>query len=97
MPPILHLKWEIRKVVGKKRAGKGFEYRVRWKDTWLHRSELGNAQRLLQEYEAGRKAHRGPKPCKATRADKTKWTFGRIVWENLGQRITVEGRPQELR
>ncbi len=25
--------WEIRNIVGKRRAGKGYEYRVRWKDT----------------------------------------------------------------
>lgn len=40
--------WEIRKIVGKRRVGKGYEYKVRWKDTWLPRSELGNAQRLLR-------------------------------------------------
>lgn len=44
--------WEITEIVGKRRAGKGYEYRVRWKDTWLRRSELGNAQRLLKEFEA---------------------------------------------
>ena len=36
--------WEVRKIVGKRQAGKGYEYRVRWKDTWLRRSELGNAR-----------------------------------------------------
>ena len=44
--------WEITKIVGKRRAGKGFEYRVEWKDTWLPKSELKNARRLLQEFEA---------------------------------------------
>jgi hypothetical protein len=43
---------EIRKIVGKLRVGKGYEWRVRWKDTWLPRSELGNAKRLLREFEA---------------------------------------------
>ena len=45
-------KWEIRKIVCKRRVGKGYEYKVRWKDTWLPRSELGNARRLLREFEA---------------------------------------------
>jgi len=50
--------WEIRKIVSKRRAGKGYRYRVRWKDTWLPRSELGNAKRLLREFEAkSRHAH----------------------------------------
>jgi hypothetical protein len=42
--------WEVRRIVGKRRVGKRFEYKVRWKDTWLPRSELANAQRLLQEF-----------------------------------------------
>jgi len=51
--------WEIRKIISKRRAGKGYRYRVRWKDTWLPRSELGNAQRLLREFKARRRAQRG--------------------------------------
>ena len=42
--------WEIRKIVGRRRAGKGYEYRVRCKDTWLPGDELGNARRVLQEF-----------------------------------------------
>ena len=56
--------WEIRKIVGKRRAGKDNEYRVRWKDTWLSKSELGNAQRLLKEFEARFRAQRGSKARK---------------------------------
>ena len=44
--------WEITKIVGRRRTRKGNEYKVRWRNTWLPRIELGNAQRLLQEYEA---------------------------------------------
>ena len=44
--------WEIAKIVGKRRARKGHEYKVRWKSTWLPRSELWNAWRLLREFEA---------------------------------------------
>ena len=60
--------WEIRKIIGKRRAGKGYEYKVRWKDTWLPRNELGNARRVLQEFEARQLAHWGSKPRRATRA-----------------------------
>ncbi|KAL2046936.1 hypothetical protein N7G274_000954 [Stereocaulon virgatum] len=45
------VEWEIRKIVGKRRVGKGYEYRVRWKGTWPARRELGNAERLLKEFE----------------------------------------------
>ena len=44
--------WEIRRIVNKRRKGRRYEYKVRWKDTWLPRSDLGNAKRLLREFEA---------------------------------------------
>lgn len=44
--------WEVTKIVGKRRAGKGFEYKVKWKDTWLPKSEPRKARRLLLEFEA---------------------------------------------
>jgi len=43
--------WEIMKIVGKRRTRSGYEYNVHWKNTWLPRSELGNAQELLQDLE----------------------------------------------
>lgn len=46
--------WGIQKIVDKRRLGKGYENKVRWKDTWLRKSELGNAQRLLGRFEARR-------------------------------------------
>ncbi|KAL8698006.1 MAG: hypothetical protein Q9201_006807 [Fulgogasparrea decipioides] len=51
--------WEIIKIVSKRRVGKGFEYKVRWTDTWLPKSALGKAQRLLQEFEARSQPQRG--------------------------------------
>jgi len=48
--------WEIGRIFGKRRAGKAYEYRVGWMDTWLPRSELGNAKWLLREFEAKRLA-----------------------------------------
>ncbi len=62
----LEEQWGIKKIVGRRRVGKGVEYKVRWDDTWLPTSELGNAQRLLQEFEAQRRAQRGLKPHRAT-------------------------------
>ena len=62
--------WEIRKIVGKRRVGKGYEYKVRWKDTWLARSELGNALRLLKEFEAQWGTHCGRKRGKPVREDR---------------------------
>ena len=44
--------WEVKEIVDRRRVGKSYEYKVRWKDTWLRRSEFGNAQRLLREFEA---------------------------------------------
>ena len=63
--------WEVRSIVGKRRVGKkGFEYKVRWKDTWLRRSELTNAQRLLEDFEARHRAHSGRNQSQPARADK---------------------------
>ena len=53
--------WEIVRIVGKRRRGKGHEYKVCWKKTWLRECELGNAQELLWEFETKRQAQRGGK------------------------------------
>ena len=53
--------WEIVRIVGKRRRGKGYEYKVCWKKTWLPESELGNAQELLREFEAKYQPQRGRK------------------------------------
>lgn len=62
--------WEIRKIIGKRRAGKGYEYKVRWRETWLPKSELGNAKRLRREFEVRGRAQRDGKECRPGRADK---------------------------
>jgi len=46
--------WEIVRIIGKRRRGKGYKYKVCWKKTWLLEHELGNAQELLREFEARR-------------------------------------------
>lgn len=46
--------WEIEKIVGKRHTRRGYEYKVRWHDTWLLGSELGNAQELLQQFDEDR-------------------------------------------
>lgn len=51
--------WEIMRIVGKRQTGRGYEYKVHWKNTWLPSSELGNAQELLQEFEARARADKG--------------------------------------
>ena len=62
--------WEVTKILDKRETGLGTEYRVRWKSTWLLRSELGNARRLLWEYEAKGRAQHGHKRGRPTRNDK---------------------------
>lgn len=62
--------WEILRIVGKRRLGKAMKYRVRWKDTWLPRSEFGNAQRLLREFEVHGRARCVRKWSRPGRADK---------------------------
>jgi hypothetical protein len=62
--------WEIRRIVGKRRAGKGYKYRVRWENTWLPESELRNAQRLLKELETRRRAQRGNRQGGPARKDR---------------------------
>jgi len=62
--------WEIVRIVGNRRRGKGYEYKVCWKRTWLRECELGNAQELLREFEAKRQAQRGGKRGRPARADK---------------------------
>ena len=62
--------WEIVRIVGKRRRGKGYEYKVCWKETWLLERELRNAQELLREFEAKYQAQRGGKRGGPARADK---------------------------
>ena len=61
--------WEIVRIAGKRRRGKGYEYKVCWKRTWLRECELGNAQELLREFEAKHQAQRGGKRGRPARAD----------------------------
>ena len=59
IPALEQEEWEVSRIVGRRRVGKVVEYKVRWKNTWLSRSNLGNARELLQEFEAQRRAQRG--------------------------------------
>ena len=43
--------WEIEKIVGKRRTQRGYEYKVRWQDTWLPENELEHALGLMQQFE----------------------------------------------
>ncbi|KAL2049613.1 hypothetical protein ABVK25_010073 [Lepraria finkii] len=53
--------WEIVRIVSKRRRGKGNEYKVYWKRTWLLEYKLGKAQELVREFEVKRQAQRGGK------------------------------------
>ncbi len=64
--------WEIVRIVGKRRRGKGYEYKVCWKKTWLLERELGIAQESLREFEAKRQAQRGGKRGRPARVDKAR-------------------------
>ena len=59
--PTLHEgeEWEIVRILGKRRIGKSYEYRVRWRSTWLPKTALGNAQALLRDFEGKSRAQRG--------------------------------------
>ena len=62
--------WEIVRIVDKRWTGSGYEYKVRWEETWLLESELGNGQELLQYFEAQGRAQRGRKWGRPAGADK---------------------------
>ncbi|KAL2049587.1 hypothetical protein ABVK25_010166 [Lepraria finkii] len=53
--------WEIVDILGKRETVWGTQYKVRRRSTWLLEGELGNAQELLQEFEANGRARHGRK------------------------------------
>lgn len=61
--PTLHEgeEWEIVRILGKRRIGKSYEYRVQWRSTWLPKTALGNAQALLRDFDGKSRAQRGRK------------------------------------
>ena len=44
--------WEIVRILRKRQIGKSYEYKIQWRNTWLPKSALGNAQALLKDFEA---------------------------------------------
>ena len=62
--------WEITEILEKRAAGSETEYRVRWKDTCLLRSELGSAQGLLKKFKANGRAQHGRKRGRPARTGK---------------------------
>ncbi len=44
-------KWKVIKILDKREIRSKMKYKIRWKSTWLFRSELESTQRLLQEYK----------------------------------------------
>ena len=53
--------WEIKKILDRRQTMSGIEYKVRWKNTWLPKGGLGNARKLVREFEAQRRAQHGHK------------------------------------
>lgn len=62
--------WEIIKILNKMETRLGTEYLVRWENTWLPKGELGNARKVLREFEANGQARHGCKRRRLARADK---------------------------
>ncbi len=52
MPHLKSRNGRSQRLLAKRQTGKGYGHKLRWKSTWLPRSELGDAQRLLQEFKA---------------------------------------------
>jgi len=63
--------WEIKKIVGKIWVGDRYQYKVRWEDTCLSESELGNAQGLVQDFKARRRG-RGRKQVRPLRSNRVR-------------------------
>ena len=53
-----HEEWEVDDIIGYRQRGNHLEYRIKWRDcpqtSWVKRSQLENAPRLLKRFE---KAH----------------------------------------
>lgn len=69
--PTLHEddEWEIVRILGKRRIGKSYEYRVPWRSTWLLKSALGCAQELLRDFKGKSRAQRGRREGRRARTD----------------------------
>ncbi|KAL9124397.1 MAG: hypothetical protein Q9217_006269, partial [Psora testacea] len=61
---------EFIKILDMRETVSGTEYMIRWKNTWLPKSELGNARKLLRKFEAKNRARHGRKQGKPARTDK---------------------------
>jgi len=57
--------WEIVRIIRKRRRRGADEYKVRWKSSWLPRSELGNAKRLVREFEMRDRTQQGARKRRA--------------------------------
>ncbi len=60
--------WEITRITGRRCTRNGIEYELEWRRTWKPEIELGNAQRLIQEFEARRRGRRGGKVWRRAQA-----------------------------
>ncbi len=76
-------KWKIIRILDTRLTRKKQEYKMRWKDTWLRRSELENAQKLLQEFERKDRVQSEYKQSRSTYADKSRWSLTTSFTEKI--------------
>ncbi len=43
--------WKFKKIIDKKHTEQEWKYKIVWADSWVHKNELENAQRLSQQFE----------------------------------------------
>ncbi len=66
-------KWVIKEIVDKRQTRWETKYKVCWESSWLLRSELENARRLLREFEAKSWSQHEHKRGRSTRTDNDQW------------------------
>ena len=61
--------WETLRILSKRQIGESYEYKIQWRNTWLPKSALENAQALLKNFEAKSQAKRGRRRGRGARMD----------------------------
>ena len=72
--------WDITRIIGKKWKERSYQYLMRWKNTWLSKSKLENAQQLLREFEAKSQAQRERKRSKPANETLHSWISFLLLW-----------------
>jgi hypothetical protein len=69
--------WELKKIIDKKYIEQEWEYKVVWADSWIHKNELENAQKLLQQFDEKDSA------SQMFNLDKSVWQNRNCHWNNF--------------